>query len=119
MEWKGRIGLLSSLRRSKPHGRVAKGCSECEQTGPGGTERPVSNEAKKSPAVSPPNACNQEQTEATGGKKRSLSAPGTEGKNRVCIICSKPSDEMICGACSDKVSADALEKKRWEETGKP
>jgi hypothetical protein len=30
-----------------------------------------------------------------------------------------PSDEMICGACADKVGADAAEKKRWQEKGKP
>jgi hypothetical protein len=42
-----------------------------------------------------------------------------EDRKRLCILCGKPSDKVICGACADKVSADAMEKKRWEEKGKP
>jgi hypothetical protein len=41
------------------------------------------------------------------------------GKMRICLLCSEPSDEMFCGACVDKIRADAVEHKRWEETGKP
>lgn len=42
-----------------------------------------------------------------------------EDRKRLCILCGKPSDKVICCACADKVSADAMEKKRWEEKGKP
>jgi hypothetical protein len=91
----------------------------CDQTESTGGESPASNEAKESRAVSPPKTYKEERTDASGDEKRVLSAAGPEGRKRVCIICCKPSDEMICGACADKISADALEKKRWEGTGKP
>jgi hypothetical protein len=119
MRRKGRSRSLSNLRRQEPKETAAKGCSGCDQTERAGVESPASNEAKESRAVSPPKTCKEERTDATGGEKRALSVAGPEGRKRVCIICSKPSDEMICGACADKVSADALEKKRWEEKGKP
>jgi hypothetical protein len=114
----GRIGLLNPPRRRKSKGRAATDCSECGQTEPSGTDSPASNESKKFRAVSPPRNCKQERTEATGDEKRALSASGPKGRKRVCIICSKPSDEIICRSCADKVSADALEKKKWEEKGK-
>jgi hypothetical protein len=38
-------------------------------------------------------------------------------KKATCIVCSGPSNEMICGACTDKIKAEALEHKRWEEKG--
>ena len=41
------------------------------------------------------------------------------GKKGICLLCSEPSDEMFCGACVDKIRADAVEHKRWEEKGKP
>jgi hypothetical protein len=44
---------------------------------------------------------------------------GKTPRKWVCIICAQPSDAMICGACADKIGADALEKKRWDEKGKP
>jgi hypothetical protein len=112
------IGLLNPTRRSKSKGRAAKDCSECGQSEPAGADSPPSNDSKKFRAISPPRNCKQERTEATEDEKRALSASGPKGRKRVCIICSKPSDEMICGACADKVSAEALEKKRWEEKGK-
>jgi hypothetical protein len=119
MSRSARIGSLSDLRRSDPKEEAAKGCSECDQTAHPGAESPVSKKANESRAVSPPITSKEEHTEATEGEKRALKATGSEGKKRVCLICSKPSEEMICGACADKISADALEKKRWEETGKP
>jgi hypothetical protein len=119
MRRKASIGWLSGLRRSDAREEVANGCSVCNQSAPTGAENPPSNKIKESPAVSPRIPCKDERTDVTGGGKRALKVAGPEGKKRVCIICSKPSDEMICGACGDKISADALEKKRWEETGKP
>jgi hypothetical protein len=118
MSRKARIGSLSDLRRSDPK-EAAKGCFECDQTGRTAAESPASDKGKESRTVSAPIILKEEHTEATGGEKRALKASGSEGKKRVCIICCKPSNEMICGACADKISADALEKKRWEETGKP
>lgn len=32
-------------------------------------------------------------------------------KKHVCSICGKPSETVICHACSDKVRGEALEKK--------
>ncbi len=119
MSRKAHIGSLSDLRPSDPKEEAAKGCSECDQTAHTGAENPASDKAKKSRAVASPKTSKEEHAEATGGEERALKTIGPEGKRRVCIICSKPSDEMICGACADKISADALEKKRWEETGKP
>lgn len=55
----------------------------------------------------------------SSGREESPEYDRPEGRRRLCIICRKPSDEMICGACADKVRADAVEKKRWEEKGKP
>lgn len=118
MRKKGHIGSLSNLWRSEPKER-AKECSECDQTERAGAERPPPKEAEESRAVLPPKTCKEERTDVTGTEEKTLCAPGPEGRKRVCIICGKPSDEMICGACADQVSADALEKKRWEETGKP
>jgi len=119
MRRKERNRSLSSLRRQESKDTAAKRCSGRGQTERAGAESPASNEAKESRAVSPPTPCKEERTNEIGGQKRALSAAGPEERKRVCIMCSKPSDEMICGACADKVSADALEKKRWEETGKP
>ena len=119
MRRKARIGWLSGLRRSDSGEEVAKGCSGCNQSAHTGAESPTFDNAKESRTVSPPIACEKEHTEATGAEKGALKAAGPKGRKRVCIICGKPSDEMICAACADKISADALEKKRWEETGKP
>lgn len=33
-------------------------------------------------------------------------------KEHVCTVCGKPSDTIICHACSDKVRGEAVEKKR-------
>jgi hypothetical protein len=118
MRRKGHIGSLSNLRRSEPKGR-AKECSECDQNERVGPEGPPLQEAEESRAVSLSKACKEERTDATGTEQKALNAPGPEGRKRLCLICSKPSDETICSACADQVSADALEKKRWEETGKP
>ena len=119
MRRKERNRSLSSLRRQESKDTAAKRCSGRGQTERAGAESPASNKAKESRAISPPKTCKEERTDATGTEEKALSAPGPEGRKRVCIICGKASDEMICGACADKVSADALEKKRWEETGKP
>ena len=118
MRRKGHIGSLSNLRRSEPKER-AKERPECEQTERAGAERPPPKGAEESRAVSLSKTCKEERTDATGTEQKALNAPGPEGRKRLCLICSKPSDEMICGACADQVSADALEKKKWEETGKP
>jgi hypothetical protein len=61
----------------------------------------------------------EERPSASEGEKKSPDIVEDAGKSRLCIICGKPSDEMICGACADKIDADAVEKKRWEEKGKP
>ena len=36
----------------------------------------------------------------------------------LCHICGKESENYICDACSDKVRADALNNKKWEDKGK-
>lgn len=74
--------------------------------------------ANESRAVSSAQTCTEERTDAAGNAKKPLRATAPEGKERMCVICSKPSEGMICGACADKICADALEKKRWEEAGK-
>jgi len=43
--------------------------------------------------------------------------PARARKRAICILCCEPSAEMICGGCSDKVRAAAVEHKRWEEKG--
>ncbi|MBZ5696049.1 MAG: hypothetical protein LAN36_11905 [Acidobacteriia bacterium] len=40
-----------------------------------------------------------------------------EGK-QLCHICGKESESYICEACSDKVRAEAMNKKKWEDKGK-
>ena len=119
MRGKERNRSLTNPRRQEPKETTAKVCSECGQTERAGVQSPTSNEAKESRAVSPPKPCKEERTDATGTEEKAPSAAGPERRKWVCLICGKPSDVMICGACADQVSADALEKKRWEETGKP
>lgn len=112
-----RLDDQPSAHRSKGGGR--EGCSESDQAVRTGAENPAPKEAEESRAVSPLKTCKEERTDATGTEEKAPSVPGPEGRKRVCMICSKPSEEMICGACADQVSGDALEKKRWEEIGKP
>ena len=37
---------------------------------------------------------------------------------QLCHICGKESETYICEACSDKVRAEAVNKKKWEDKGK-
>ena len=41
----------------------------------------------------------------------------TEHARHVCNVCGKPSEDIICEACSIWVRADALERKRHEDKG--
>ena len=40
-----------------------------------------------------------------------------EHSKHVCSICGKPSEKMIYGACTDKIRADALARKKRSEKG--
>ena len=63
---------------------------------------------------------NARKTESAGmiSNEKKVSASSVPGRRKgICILCSEPSDEMFCGACVDKIRADAVEHKRWEETG--
>jgi recombinational DNA repair protein RecR len=42
----------------------------------------------------------------------------TKVGKQFCRICGKGSDVSICGACSDKVRAEAVNHKRSEDKGK-
>lgn len=33
----------------------------------------------------------------------------------ICSICGKPSEKAICGACADKIRAEALARKKQQE----
>lgn len=35
----------------------------------------------------------------------------------VCSVCGKFSEKLICGACADKIRAEALAKKKQQEKG--
>ena len=35
-----------------------------------------------------------------------------ETKQRLCMICAKPSEKSICDTCSDRVRGEALDKKK-------
>jgi recombinational DNA repair protein RecR len=49
---------------------------------------------------------------------RTAQPPNSLGHSkRICSICGKPSEKMICGACTDKIRADALARKKQEEKG--
>jgi hypothetical protein len=77
-------------------------------------------EELKEPCLdSPIRAREEESSAASTVEQKPLGVIGPAEKRRLCIICGKPSDEMICGACADKIGADAVEKKRSEEKGKP
>ena len=39
-------------------------------------------------------------------------------EKHLCHICGKESESCICEVCSDKVRAEALDKKKWEDKGK-
>jgi hypothetical protein len=67
-------------------------------------------------------AANARKTERAGmiSNEKKLSASSVPGRKKgICLLCSEPSEEVFCGACVDKIRADAVEHKRWEEKGKP
>jgi len=108
------IGPLESFwRRGAKNGKRG---AELDRAKNPRRENQGSEELKETWLVSPPSARKEERTDTSGREKKT---PGMTGKRRLCIICGKSSDEMICGACADKIGADAVEKKRWEEKGKP
>ena len=41
------------------------------------------------------------------GQKPTTSSPKADTKKHVCALCCKPSDETFCGACTDKIRAEA------------
>jgi hypothetical protein len=41
----------------------------------------------------------------------------TRDERNVCVLCAASTHDMICGACADKIRAEAAEHKRWEEKG--
>jgi hypothetical protein len=38
-----------------------------------------------------------------------------EKRRQICRMCGKPSEKMICDACSDRLRGEALERKKKEE----
>jgi hypothetical protein len=79
---------------------------------------PASDAATK-PHIGPlANARKTESADVISNEKRLSALPVPAGKKAICVLCSEPSDEMFCGACVDKIRADAVEHKRWEERGK-
>jgi hypothetical protein len=44
-------------------------------------------------------------------------SPAQAGHKAVCIFCSVTTDEVISGACADKIRAEVVEHKIWEEKG--
>ncbi len=72
------------------------------------------------PHIGPP--ANARKTESAGmisNEKKVDASSVPAGRKGIWAFCSEPSDEMFCGACVDKIRADAVEHKRWEEKGKP
>jgi hypothetical protein len=59
------------------------------------------------------------KTERFSNEKKVAGSSVLLGRKGICALCSQASDEMFCGACVDKIRADAVEHKRWEEKGKP
>jgi len=46
----------------------------------------------------------------------SATPPKAQGHPKpICSICGKPSEKAICGACADKIRADALARKKQQE----
>ncbi len=115
----GSIGSLSNLWRKESKGKSGKRCAELDRTKNPRRENAGFDELKEPRLVFPGSAREEKSADTSGGEQKTPGVTGPEGTRRLCIICGKPSDEMICGACADKVGADAVEKKRWEETGKP
>jgi hypothetical protein len=62
-----------------------------------------------------PDELAEPQTARLSAEKPLLASPAPAVKKAVCVLCSEPTDELICGACTDKVRAEAVEHKRWEE----
>jgi len=54
-------------------------------------------------------------TARLSAEKSLLASPAHAAKKAVCVLCSEPTNELICDACADKVRAEAVEHKRWEE----
>jgi hypothetical protein len=65
--------------------------------------------------VSPPSAPKEERMDTFGGEQKTPGVTASKGRGRLCLNCGKPSDDKICRACADKIGADAVEKKRWEQ----
>jgi hypothetical protein len=55
---------------------------------------------------------------ASSIRKKPASRKGArEAKKTVCVLCTASTDDVICGVCADKIRAEAVEQKRWEEKG--
>jgi hypothetical protein len=102
------MGLLS-LWKKRRKARLHQSSSDRRDLGDGAVAVPVAGARTLEPGRGEKQRVGASAAQLARGEKRKYA----------CVLCSKPADEMICGACADRVGADAVEKKRWEETGKP
>jgi hypothetical protein len=80
---------------------------------------PASDAATKPHSGPPANARKTESAGMISNEKKVSASSVLAGKKGICLLCSEPSKEVFCGACVDKIRADAVEHKRWKEKGKP
>jgi hypothetical protein len=81
--------------------------------------RPTPNETWNPLTGKPvaPDETAKPRTTLLSNEKPDSAFPAHARKKAICVLCSEPSAEMICGACADKVRAAAVEHKRREEKG--
>lgn len=63
-----------------------------------------------------PQTMKAEGSVAVAGQKPESKAAAKQ-RRRFCNVCGKPSGSFICGACSDRIRAEALDRKRREDKG--
>jgi hypothetical protein len=65
-----------------------------------------------------PNDPSHSETEQPESDQKPTSSPKADTTKHVCALCCKPSDETFCGACTDRIRAEATAHKRWEDKGR-
>jgi hypothetical protein len=113
-EWS--VGILKGLWRRQAKREKVLACNELDRAKNPPRANQACDELQESCRVSP-SCVRTELTGPSGSEQKPPARPAENG--RLCAICAEPSETMICGSCADKIGADALEKKRWEEKGKP
>jgi hypothetical protein len=117
MRRKWHIGLLEELCRRRAKREKVRRCKELDRPKNPPSANQTRDESQEARRVFPPGVRRELTGPSVSEQKASAGSAGSG--HQLCVVCAEPSETMICGSCADKIGADALEKKRWEERGKP